>query len=69
MKLSAWQLIELAWLKWYRSWDAGVSPQHALVLLNYGNANGKDIVHLAEHIQKAVKEKFDVMLMPEVIYI
>ena len=69
IKLSAWQLIELAWLKWYRAWDAGVSPQHALVLLNYGNASGEDIVHLAEYIQKKVEELFALHLEPEVIYV
>lgn len=68
-KLSAGQLIELAGMKWYRQWDAGVSPDHALVLLNYGSATGNDMIHLAELTQKKVLEQFDVQLEPEVLYV
>ena len=69
VKLSAGQLIDLAWLKWYRQGDAGISPQHALVVINYGNASGEDIVHLAREIQEKVFDQFAVQLEPEVIYV
>jgi UDP-N-acetylmuramate dehydrogenase len=56
-------------MKWYRSGDVGVSEQHALVLLNYGNGSGAEIVALAQLIQSKVHELFGVELEPEVKYV
>lgn len=66
IKLSAWQLIELCGLKWYRDGDAGVYERHALVLVNYGNATGSQIKNLITMIQFKVKEKFGIEIEPEV---
>ena len=38
----------------------------ALVLVNYNNANGKEILSLARHIQKIIKTKYDINLETEV---
>lgn len=69
VKISAWQLIELAWLKWYTQWYVWVSPDHALILLQYGKWTGQDVVQLAEYIQKKVLGQFAVMLEPEVLFV
>jgi len=69
VKLSAGQLIELAWYKWFRTWDAGVYEHHALVLVNHWDAHGKDIAELAQAIQIKVKTMFGITLEPEVIYV
>lgn len=69
VKLSAGQLIELAWYKWFRKWDAGVYEHHALVLVNHWDAHGKDIAELAQAIQAKVKTMFGITLEPEVIYV
>ena len=66
IKLSAWQLIELCWLKGYRDGDAGIYDRHALVLVNHGNASWPQMAQLITHIQQSVQEKFGIMLMPEV---
>jgi UDP-N-acetylmuramate dehydrogenase len=65
-KLAAGWLIEHCGWKGYREGDAGVHPDQALVLINYGNANGIDILTLAEKIRLSVMEKFGVMLEKEV---
>ncbi len=48
-----------------REGDAGVSSQHALVLVNHGKATGAEIHALAERIRAGVRERFGVELQPE----
>jgi len=64
-KLSAAWLIERCGWKGFRQGDAGVSAQHALVLVNYRNASGTELWELAQRIQRSVKERFDIWLEPE----
>ncbi|MFT0213265.1 UDP-N-acetylmuramate dehydrogenase [Pseudomonas sp. F1_0610] len=61
-KLAAGWLIEKAGWKGYRQGDAGVHAKQALVLVNYGNASGKDILQLAQKIQQTIRDKFQVSL-------
>mgnify|MGYP000010907170 FL=1 len=68
-KLSAGWLIDACGWKGHREGDAGVSPRHALVLVNYGEATGQDILHLARRIQDSVHERFGVQLRPEPVII
>lgn len=67
MKLSAARLMEEAgYPKGYARRKAGISPHHALALVNLGGACADDICGLAYDIQKAVMDKFGVLLEPEV---
>lgn len=66
MKLAAGWLIEKAGWKGYRKGDAGVHHKQALVLVNHGNATGKDMFGLAEEIRESVKNLFNVELTSEV---
>lgn len=65
-KVPAGWLIEQCGYKGKRFGDAGVHKNQALVLVNHGNATGKEILELAYQIIASVKEKFGISITPEV---
>jgi len=46
--------------------NTGAHAKQALVLVNYGNATGKEILQLAQEIKKSVYNKFGIELQEEV---
>jgi UDP-N-acetylmuramate dehydrogenase len=66
IKIPAAWLIEKAGWKGVREDDAGTWPDQPLVLVNYGNATGKEILNLAEKIQDSINSQFGIELEMEV---
>ena len=66
IKVPAGWLIEKAGFKGKSFGEYGVHKKQALVLVNYGNADGKDILKLAQLIQSTVNRIFGITIEAEV---
>jgi UDP-N-acetylmuramate dehydrogenase len=74
--LDAQRKVSAAWLvensgfpKGYAVGAAGISPKHALALVNLGSAKASDIVRLKDEIQSRVQEAWGVRLEPEPVFV
>lgn len=66
VKVPAGWLIEQAGFKGKRFGDAGIHKNQALVLVNYGNATGQEILAVAKNIQETVFKTFGIQIEAEV---
>lgn len=66
VKVPAGWLIEKTGFKGKRFGDAGIHKNQALVLVNYGNASGQEILAVSRDIQSTVLKEFGIAIEAEV---
>ncbi|MDI1256370.1 MAG: UDP-N-acetylmuramate dehydrogenase [Flavobacterium sp.] len=66
VKVPAGWLIEQAGFKGKRFGDAGIHKNQALVLVNYGNATGSEILAVSKNIQQTIFDTFGIAIEAEV---
>ena len=66
VKVPAGWLIEQAGFKGKRFGDAGIHKNQALVLVNYGNATGQEILAVSKNIQDTVFKTYGIQIEAEV---
>lgn len=66
VKVPAGWLIEQAGFKGKRFGDAGIHKNQALVLVNYGNATGQEILEVSKNIQETIFQTFGIHIEAEV---
>lgn len=67
--LGAGRLIDQCGLKGHRNGNAQISHIHANIMVNLGGATASDVRGLIHTAQNAVKERFGVMLQPEIGFV
>ena len=66
VKVPAGWLIEQAGFRGKRFGDAGIHKNQALVLVNYGNATGQEILDVSKDIQETIFKTFGIHIEAEV---
>ena len=68
-EFSAGALIDKCGLKGYQTTNCKIYENHCNFIINKGNANSIDYTNIMFEIYSRVKEKFNIELEPEIIYI
>lgn len=63
---SSWELVEGVGLRGHQIGDAQISLKHANFIINLGHAKATDVLSLIQLVQRKVKDKYGVDMIPEV---
>lgn len=66
---AAWLIEKSGFYKGFRRGGVGISNNHTLALVNFDGATAEGVLALKAEIQARVKEKFDIDLQPEPIFV
>ena len=68
-RVPAGQLLDECGCRGLRAGDAIVYEKHANIIVNAGHASARDVLALAEEMQRRVRERFSVTLEEEVMFL
>lgn len=66
---AGWLFDHIGHFKGLREGNVGVWEKQALVLVNFGEASGEEIISLAKKMQKKIKDETGIELEPEVVIV
>jgi len=66
---AAWLIEKSGFHKGFKCGRVGLSANHTLAIVNLGGATAKDVLELKNEIQTKVKNKFNIELKPEPIFV
>jgi len=66
---AAWLIQQSGFARGHVDGAAGLSTKHPLAIVNRGGASARDILRLARRIKRAVRDRFDIDLRPEPVFV
>ena len=66
---AAWLIEQAGFAKGFRLENVGISANHSLALVNFGNGTAAEILRLKDKIESGVKQKFDILLHHEPVFV
>ena len=66
---AAWLIEQAGFQKGYKLGRAGISANHSLAIVNFGEATSMEVILLKDEIQTAVEARFGITLQPEPIFV
>ena len=66
---AAWLIEQSGFARGYMDGAVGLSTKHPLAIVNRGGATARDVLRLAHRIKLAVRERFDISLRPEPVFV
>jgi UDP-N-acetylmuramate dehydrogenase len=66
---AAWLIEQSGFARGHADGAVGLSTKHPLAIVNRGGATARDVLRLAYRIKRAVRERFDVNLRPEPVFV
>jgi UDP-N-acetylmuramate dehydrogenase len=66
---AAWLIQQSGFARGHVDGAVGLSTKHPLAIVNRGGATARDVLRLAQRIKRAVRDRFDVNLRPEPVFV
>jgi UDP-N-acetylmuramate dehydrogenase len=66
---AAWLIEQSGFARGHTDGAAGLSTKHPLAIVNRGGAKARDVLRLASRIKRSVRERFNVNLRPEPVFV
>jgi UDP-N-acetylmuramate dehydrogenase len=66
---AAWLIEQSGFARGHMEGAVGLSTKHPLAIVNRGGATARDVLRFAHRIKRSVRERFDINLRPEPVFV